>query len=289
MAPPDLWGWMKDHLVDALDIYIIAYLIYRIIFMLRGTRAVRILFGLVVMILSYFVSQRLGLVATSWLLGNFLLYAVLIVVIIFQNEIRRALWEFGRTPHWFDVGSRSGVQELEEIIQGVHQLASRRVGALVAIERSVGLRDYVEAATMVDAKVSKELLASIFHPTSPLHDGAVIVQKRRLAAAGCLLPLSHASDLDPVLGTRHRAALGLAEETDAIVVVVSEETGTVSLAVDGELRGNLEAGRLRDDLYRLLTEPVKKPLKVRTVEATKEQASTPESGPLAARSEESEI
>ncbi|MBI2060023.1 MAG: TIGR00159 family protein [Nitrospirae bacterium] len=289
MAPTDLWAWMKDHLVDALDIYIIAYLIYRIILMLRGTRAVRILFGLVVMILSYFISQRLGLVATSWLLGNFLLYAVLIVVIIFQNEIRRALWEFGRTPHWFDVGSRSGVQELEEIIQGVHQLASRRVGALVAIERSVGLRDYVEAATTVDAKVSKELLASIFHPTSPLHDGAVIVQKRRLAAAGCLLPLSHAADLDPVLGTRHRAALGLAEETDAIVVVVSEETGTVSLAVDGELRRNLEAGRLRDDLYRLLTEPVKKPVKVRSPEESKERAGSAESGPLAARTEESEI
>lgn len=253
----EIFQWARGHLVDALDIYIITYLIYRLILMLKGTRAVRILVGLVIIILSYFAAQALGLVATTWLLSNFLLYAVLIVVIIFQGEIRRALWEVGRSPFTsLEVGARHGVRELEESIRAVQTLADRKVGALIAIERTVGLRTFVEGGVQLDSAVTKDLLVTIFLPNTPLHDGAVIIQKWRVAAAGCLLPLSHDTHLDPELGTRHRAAVGLTEESDAIVLVVSEERGKISLAVGGELRRGIEVGQLREELYRLLASPM---------------------------------
>lgn len=241
--------------MDGADIALITFIMYRIILMLKGTRAVRILLGLAAIIFFYFFAQRVGLVATSWLLSNFLLYAVLIVVIIFQNEIRRALWEMGRPPTWFDVGTRGALGELEEIIRATQLMVARKVGALIVIERQVGLRDYIEGGVTLDARASKDLLLTLFLPGTPLHDGAVIIQKGRVAAASCLLPLSHESRVDLGLGTRHRAAVGLTEETDAVVIVVSEERGSVSLAVAGELRRNLDATQLREQLYGLLTPP----------------------------------
>ncbi len=238
-------------LQDAVDIGIIAFIIYRIIDLIRGTRAARMLVGLFVVFLTYLSSQFFDLYTLNWVLDNFLSSVLLVIVVIFQHDIRRALTQVGSGP-FFGGDIRMLGQDLEEIVRAVVQLASKRIGGLIAFEREVGLNEYIEGGTTLDARISKELIASIFVTSSPIHDGALVVRKGRVTAAGCFLPLTANPNVSKTLGTRHRAAIGLTEETDAVVIVVSEEEGSISLVSDGRITRDLDAGTLRSTLQKLL-------------------------------------
>lgn len=230
---------------DALDIGIVAFAVYWLIRMIRGTRAMQMIIGLVVILLAYVASQMLGLFTLNWMLDNFLGSILVVIIVIFQSDIRRALTQVGRTP-LFGVADRiERGQALEEITKAVVSLASKRVGALIVLEREVGLNDYIEVGTPLDARVSHELVESVFSPHSPIHDGALVIQKGRVAAARCFLPLSVDMDLSKELGTRHRAAVGLTEETDALAIVVSEEQGRISFVIDSKVSQDLDGPQLR--------------------------------------------
>ena len=236
---------------DALDILIMAFVFYNLILLLRGTRAIRMLAGLGLLLAVSFVANRIGLHAVSWVLQNLLGALVLVVIILFQPELRRALANMGRAPLLRFLDPIKEERVLQECVRGTQALAAKRIGALIALQRETDLRAYVDGGVGFDARVSRELLFSIFLPASPVHDGAVLIQGNRLSQAGCFLPLSQNPNLPKDLGTRHRAALGLSEETDAAVVVVSEETGAVSLAVGGELRRGLDPPSLQRELERI--------------------------------------
>ncbi|MEW6300261.1 MAG: diadenylate cyclase CdaA [Thermodesulfobacteriota bacterium] len=241
---------------DLLDITLIACGVYWIIHLIRGTRAVQMLLGLVFLFLTYLASQALELYTLNWVLDNFLSSILLVIVVLFQNDIRRALTEVGRGS-LFGVGERTDFRSvLEELIKAVGTLAGKRMGALIVLERKVGLNEYIEMGTRLDARVSKELICSIFLPTSPMHDGAVVIQRGRVAAAGCFLPLTTDPRVSRTLGTRHRAAIGLTEETDAVVIVVSEQEGTVSLVSEGRISRGLSADALRSLLQQLFIHEV---------------------------------
>jgi uncharacterized protein (TIGR00159 family) len=243
---------------DFLDIGLIACGVYWIIHLIRGTRAVQMLVGLVVIFLAYLASQSLELYTLNWVLDNFLSSILLVIVVLFQNDIRRALTEVGRGS-LFNVRTRAAYGPiLEELTRAAADLAARRAGALIVLEREVGLNEYIEVGTRVDARVSKELLCSIFSPPSPIHDGAVVIQRGRLSAAGCFLPLTTEPNVSKALGTRHRAAIGLTEETDAAVVVVSEEEGTIGLVREGRILRNLDANALLAALQQLFTHEAEK-------------------------------
>lgn len=238
---------------DALDIGIISFVIYRLIHMIRGTRAMQMLIGLVVVLLAYVSSQMLGLFTLNWILGNFLASIILVIIVIFQSDIRRALTQVGAAPLFGGIDRLEHRQVLEEITKAVVALANRRVGGLIVLEREVGLNEYIEVGTRLDARVSGELLESVFLPHSPIHDGALVIQKGKVTAARCFLPLSEDPNLSHALGTRHRAAIGLTEETDAVAIVISEEQGKISLVVGGKVTQNLDGLELRrslEDLFR---------------------------------------
>ncbi len=236
---------------DALDIGIIAFVIYRLIHMVRGTRAMQMIIGLVVILMAYVASQMLGLFTLNWVLDNFLGSIILVIIVIFQSDIRRALTQVGTAPLFSGVDRIERSQVLEEITKAVVALASRRIGALIVLEREVGLNEYIEFGTRLDARVSRELLESVFTPHSPIHDGALVIQKGKAAAARCFLPLSVDPKLSKAFGTRHRAAVGLTEETDAVVIVVSEEQGKISLVVEGKVTQDLDGIRIRSSLQSL--------------------------------------
>jgi diadenylate cyclase len=236
---------------DAIDIAIITFVIYRIIDLIRGTRAVQMLIGLAVVFLTYLSSQYFSLYTLNWILDNFLSSILLVIVVIFQDDIRRALTQVGTRP-FFGTEPRLQGQDIEEIVRAAVSLASKRIGALIVLPRDVGLNQYIEVGTPLDAKVSKELITSIFLPTSPIHDGALVIQHGRIIAAGCFLPLTTNPHVSKTLGTRHRAAIGLTEETDAIVVVISEEEGAISLVREGRITRDVDAGTLRTTLQKLL-------------------------------------
>jgi len=235
---------------DAIDVGIIAFVIYQIIDLIRGTRAVQMLIGLVVFFLAFLSSRYFDLYALNWILDNFLGSILLVIVIIFQDDIRRALTQVGTRP-FFGVESGLHGQDLEEIIRAAVSLASKRIGALIVLQRDVGLNDFVEVGTRLDARVSKELITSIFQPLSPIHDGALIIHKGRIIAAGCFLPLTTNPHVSKTLGTRHRAAIGLTEETDAAVIVISEEEGAISMVREGRITRDLDAATLRSTLQRM--------------------------------------
>jgi len=235
---------------DAIDVGIIAFVIYQIIDLIRGTRAVQMLIGLVVVFLAFLSSRYFDLYALNWILDNFLGSILLVIVIIFQDDIRRALTQVGTRP-FFGVESGLHGQDLEEIIRAAVSLASKRIGALIVLQRDVGLNDFIEVGTRLDARVSKELITSIFQPLSPIHDGALIIHKGRIIAAGCFLPLTTNPHVSKTLGTRHRAAIGLTEETDAVVIVISEEEGAISMVREGRITRDLDAATLRSTLQRM--------------------------------------
>ncbi|MBI5442007.1 MAG: TIGR00159 family protein, partial [Deltaproteobacteria bacterium] len=222
---PSLLRWQ-----DGVDILLVAFVIYRIFVLIKGTRAVQMLVGLAILVVAYAASEILEFFTLHWLLNAFLSSIILVVVVLFQNEIRRALTRVGMNPlaGYRDPGRDP--EPIQEILQAASSLANKKIGSLIVLQRETELRDHVDQGVRLDAEVSKELLQSIFLPYSPIHDGAVIIKGRRLLWAGCFLPLSTRRDVDKALGTRHRAALGLSEETDAVILVVSEERGTISLS-----------------------------------------------------------
>ncbi len=242
---------------DLLDIFIVSFFIYWILLLLRGTRSLEMLLGLAFLILTFLVAERWGLVTIHWILSNFIESIIIFVIVIFQDDIRRALSTMGKNPFLGVRFPPYSPSLLEEVVEASMALARNRWGALIVLEREADVKEHVEVGVELDAKVSRELLLSIFYRGSPLHDGAVLIQRGRISAARCFLPLSENPKVSRLLGTRHRAALGLSEETDAVVVVISEERGTISLAIKGKLTRNLEMGRLRKVLGNLLV-PSKK-------------------------------
>lgn len=242
-----------SYVVPAIDILAVAYLVYRVLLVIKGTRAAPMLLGLTIIVLLYVLARMAGLVTLYFVLGNFLSSIILVGVIIFQEEIRRGLTKFGVTSMFKNSGSVIYDKTVEDIALVCARLAENSIGALIVIQREVGLDDLVEDAITLDAELNRKLLYSIFVKDSALHDGAVLIEGERIRAAGCVLPLSFDPDLDPNLGTRHRAALGLSERSDAVIIVVSEENGSISLVRDGRMTRNLDVSMLRDALHRLLS------------------------------------
>ncbi len=232
---------------DVVDILVVAYIIYRVILLIRGTRAVQMAAGLAVITLVYFAAGILGLFTLHWLLGTILSSLFLLIVIVFQDDIRRVLTQMGQTP-FLKVRVKT-FQALEEVAKAATSLSESSTGALIVLERDVGLGDYTESGVVIDATVSRELICTIFHKNTPLHDGAVIIQKGRLAVAGSVLPLSTNPNISRRLGTRHRAAIGITEQTDAVSVVVSEETGSLSVSIAGKITRDIDPGTLRRILH----------------------------------------
>jgi diadenylate cyclase len=239
---------------DALDILLVAAVIYRVLTLFRGTRAVQMTIGLAVLAGAALGARALDLTSLGWLLDHFWSFWVVALIIVFQPELRRALGWIGqgRILKTLVGDTAGGERVVREVVRATESLASRRIGALIVLERATGLRQYAELGVALDALVSADLLMSLFLPYSPLHDGAVFVHGERVVAAGCFLPLSRNTGLGRALGTRHRAALGIAEETDAIAVVASEETGRLSLAVAGRIETLEDADALRSRLNELM-------------------------------------
>jgi diadenylate cyclase len=236
---------------DLVDIVLMSIILYRLLLIIKGTKAAHMLMGLGVLLVASLLSRYFELYTVDWLIQSFWAQIVIAIIILFQPEIRRALAQMGESQLFQTLTSAEELKSLEEIVRATISLANRKIGALIAIERDTSLKDFVEMGTPLDAKVSKEVLLSIFHPTSPIHDGAVVIKGNRIAAAGCFLPITMNADISKALGTRHRAALGISEETDAVVLIVSEETGTVSMAMNGNLETHLDMGTLREVLTNL--------------------------------------
>lgn len=242
---------------DIVDIILVSLILYRILLIIKGTRAAKMLLGLGVLLVVSFFSKYLELYTLDWMISSFWGQVVIAMIILFQPEIRRALAQMGETTILQSLTTAEGLRSLDEIIRASISLASKKIGALIVIERNVSLKDFIEIGTPLDARVSRELLLSIFHPTSPIHDGAIIIRGNRVVAAGCFLPITLGGELSKALGTRHRAGLGITEETDAVAIVVSEETGIISIAVDGKFDTYSEIGALRDRLTDLFTKSKK--------------------------------
>lgn len=244
-----------------IDILLVSFIIYNLFLLIRGTRAVQMAVGVVLIILAYYFSERFQFPTVHWLLRNFLTYIVIAIIVLFQAEIRRGLAKFGTNPFLNLFYKQEQNTSLEEIIVAATTMSQRGIGGLIVIENEVGLRTYIEGGIMLDAIVTLDLLLSIFNPKSPLHDGAVIIKDDRIMAAACFLPLSTNPRLSRDLGTRHRAALGISEESDAAVIIVSEENRMISLAHRGKIFRNLHATSLRNHLYLILEK--KKPKKIK--------------------------
>jgi diadenylate cyclase len=238
---------------DLVDILVVSILIYEVLKLIRGTRAVQMAIGGGVLVALFYGSRWAHLDTVHWLIRNLFGYLVFAVIVLFQSDIRRALAHMGRAPFFrYFAKAESAEESIEELVVATSMMASQRVGAIIAVERQIGLRNYIEGGIPLDAVMTYDLLVSIFQPQSPLHDGAVIVQEDRIAAAACFLPLTVNPKLSKELGSRHRAAIGLTEENDSIAVVVSEETGQVSLVSDGEIERNLQPEQLRARLRSLI-------------------------------------
>ena len=255
----------------ALDILIIAVFIYFLLKLLRGTRAVQMLVGIALLFAFYRGAQWARLEMVEWLLTILLPYIAIALIILFQPEIRRALSRMGRNLSMISFASRSSKGTYDDIVMAAEYFSQNRIGALIVVERQAGLRTYIESGIPLDAKLSYDLLLSIFRPGSPLHDGAVIVQGSRVAAAGCFLPLSLNPLISKQLGTRHRAAIGITEDSDCLVVLVSEETGFISVASAGAIETNLS----QEDLSDRLREMVSRRRTTMVLPAAVSQARTP--------------
>ncbi|MCW3051358.1 MAG: hypothetical protein JWN14_528 [Chthonomonadales bacterium] len=256
--PPLSLLWRLDLWQGVLDVLVVAYLLYRLLLLVRGTRAMQILGGLGTLLLALFVSDKLHLDTLNWLLRQIVPLGPVAIVILFYPELRHALEEFG--PRFWSRGlsllNREDVSEMIlAVVQTVTLLAAKRVGALIVFERQTGLDEVLQTGVSLDATVTVELLDTIFYKGSALHDGAVVIRHGRVVAAGCILPLTDRPKLDAAVHTRHKAALGMSENSDAVVVVVSEETGTISIALDGKLIRGLREETLRERLTALIQPP----------------------------------
>lgn len=259
-ALANLLGGVRIGWRDVLDIAVVAFLIYHVLRLMRQTRAVQIALGGAILIGVYFGSQVATLRTANWIVRDMLGYIVFVAIVLFQSDIRRALSNLGRARFVRYLSRPATAEEtIDEVVTAAGALARRRIGAIIVIERDIGLRNYIESGIPLDSAVTYDLLISLFQPDAPLHDGAVILQENRIAAAACFLPLTVNPRLTTEFGTRHRAAIGLTEECDAVALVVSEETGTVSLALDGQLERSLDAERLRSRLLVLMPRAERRP------------------------------
>jgi diadenylate cyclase len=231
----------------ALDILLVAVVVYQVLVMIRGTRAAPMLAGVAVVAIIFYLARVGELTTLNWLISRLAPYVLFALIVVFQSEIRHLLANVGRRLR-FGRGSTSESDTYDDIVLAANLFSQHQTGALIVIEREIGLRTYIESGVPLDARLSYDLLATIFRPSAPLHDGAVIVQKERVAAAACFLPLSMNPVLSTQLGTRHRAGMGITEETDAIAVIVSEETGAISIAVGGRIERDLSVDQLRERL-----------------------------------------
>ena len=236
-------GWW-----DVIDILLVAFILYQLLKFMRGTHAVQIALGGLVLVVVYWTSILLNLQAVNWLLRTFLPFVVFGIIVVFQAEIRKGLAHLGRAPFLGGAARRRQEEVVDEIVLAATSLSLERTGAILVLEREMGLRSYIETGISLDAVVTYDLLVSIFHPATPLHDGAVILQGNRVAAAACFLPLTVNPELSRTLGSRHRAAIGLTEDTDALAIVVSEETGTISVVEGGRIRRGLDGPALKQAL-----------------------------------------
>jgi diadenylate cyclase len=241
-------GWL-----DLVDILVVSLLIYEVLKLIRGTRAVQMALGGGVIVALFYGSRWFHLETVNWLVRNLAGYIVFAVIVLFQSDIRRALAHLGRAPFFrYFAKAESAEESIEELIVAAGMLSAQQVGAIIALERQIGLRTYIEGGIQLDAILTYDLLVSIFQVASPLHDGAVIVQNDRVAAAACFLPLTVNPRLSKELGSRHRAAIGLTEENDSVAIVVSEETGTISVVADGQIERGLDTDALRARLRSLM-------------------------------------
>jgi diadenylate cyclase len=241
-------GWW-----DLVDILVVWILVYEVLKLIRGTRAVQMALGACVIVALFYGSRWGRLETVNWLIRNMVGYIVFAVIVLFQSDIRRALAHLGRAPFFrYFAKPESAEESIEELVVAASMLSAQRIGAIIAIERQIGLRNYIEGGIPLDGTLTYDLLLSIFQPASPLHDGAVIVRDDRVAAAACFLPLTVNPKLSKDLGSRHRAAIGLTEENDAVAIVVSEESGSVSVVADGEIERGLDVDALRARLRTLV-------------------------------------
>jgi diadenylate cyclase len=242
-------GWW-----DLVDIAIVSFLIYEFLKLIRGTRAVQMGVGTLFIVAMFYISRLAPLQTVNWLIRNMVFYLAFAAIVIFQSDIRRALAHFGQAPFFRYFNRQEAADEtIEEIVVAATMLSAQKVGAIIAVEREIGLRNYIESGIPLDAMLTYDLLVTIFTPGSALHDGAVIIQENRVAAAACFLPLTVNPQISRELGTRHRAAIGLTEEGDAVAVIVSEETGFISVAIDGRIDRRLSPDELRSRLRTLIT------------------------------------
>ena len=251
-AIPLLGRWPELSPVAILDILLVAVLLYEFLVLIKGTRAAPMLAGVAIVALAIWIARIAELRTVNWLVGTLLPYAIFALIVVFAGEIRQILVRLGRKLTFSHLVPGEASEAYEDIVLAANLFSQNQTGALVVIEREIGLRTYIESGVPLDARLSYDLLATIFRPSAPLHDGAVIVQKDRIAAAACFLPLSMNPALSMQLGTRHRAGIGITEETDAIAVIVSEETGALSLAVGGVIERGLSVETLRERLSVLL-------------------------------------
>jgi len=243
------WFWRK-YLVNILDILVVAYITYKLIMLLKGTRAIQVLRGLIILILATLVARALQFKTVSWILKGFWVAGVIAVVIVFQPELRSLLAQIGRGRLLKTFLSEKLVF-VEEIIKALEKLSNKGFGALIVLEQDTGLRDYIESGVIINGELSSDLICSIFMSRAPIHDGAVIIQNERLLAAGCVLPLTHEPTVSKILGTRHRAAIGITEVSDAWAIVVSEESGDISLARNRKLERKIDIKDLHSELNQL--------------------------------------
>jgi diadenylate cyclase len=264
-----------------LDILLVAVIIYQVLVMIRGTRAAPMLAGLAAVAAAFYLARIGELVTLNWLVSHLLPYVVFALIVVFQSEIRHVLSDVGRRVSFLRGPAVEG-DSYDDIVLAANLFSQHQTGALIVIEREIGLRTYIESGVAMDARLSYDLLATIFRPSAPLHDGAVIIQKDRLAAAACFLPLSMNPVLSTQMGTRHRAGIGITEETDAIAVIVSEETGAISVAVGGKIERDLTVeqlrGRLSSELRRYMS-----PVALPTVGPQADDSDAGEESPLRAR------
>jgi uncharacterized protein (TIGR00159 family) len=243
---------LSFRLIDLLDVGIVAFIVYRVLLLIRGTRAMQMVTGLGILGIAFFLSSAFELFTTHWVLSYFFDYLILIVIVLFQDDLRRALTHVGKNPFFSAASAEEEREMVDEIARAATRLARERVGALIVIERETGLKNFIDTGSKLDSRVKAELIYSIFIPISPIHDGAVIITGGRIAAAGCFLPLSKDPNIDKRYGTRHRAALGLTEDSDAIVILVSEEAGEAHLVKNGKITTNLSEQEIRQSLSALL-------------------------------------
>ncbi len=255
---PEILNFIAKHWKAGIEIFILWFIFYKILLFFKGTRAVHLLRGIIILVIAFLVFQKLGLNTLNWLFTKLFAISVIGLLIVFQPELRQGLARLGQQQLFYFSLPEEQIEDIvQQIVQGASILSRKKIGALIAIQREMGLKNYAESGVILNADLSPELIQAIFNPQSPLHDGGMIIQHKTIYACACLFPLSDNPQIDKTLGMRHRAAVGLSEETDAVVVCVSEETGNVSLAVNGQMTRNLEREELANVLKGLLRRRMK--------------------------------